>query len=160
MGSRGANSHHKNGSEHLTVEILVTDRESIEAGIAVSTRYVVISIHDAGSRKPKVRKQPGLKDVLFLKFDDAEPSALMELPANIKLVTPSHAKAVWDFLALHQKNIGTIVVHCNQGMSRSPAVAAAIAKKLGQDEVRFWNEHQPNRYVYEMMLSAAQTNAP
>lgn len=134
------------------MNLLVTDRESIEAGIAVRTRYVVISIYDSRSKKPKVRKQPGLVDVLFLKFDDAEPSALMELPANIKLITAAHAKAVWDFLALHQKNIGTVVVHCEQGMSRSPAVAAAIAKKLGIDETRFWEEHQPNKYVYEMML--------
>lgn len=138
------------------LQLIVTDRDSIEAGIAVRTRYVVISIHDSRSKKPKVRRQAGLKDVLFLKFDDAEPSKLMELPANIKLMTPAHAKAVWDFLALHQKAIGTIVVHCEQGMSRSPAVAAAIAKKLGLDETRFWNEHQPNRYVYEMMLSHAR----
>jgi hypothetical protein len=37
-------------------------------------------------------------------------------------------------------------------MSRSPAVAAAIARKLGIDETRFWDEHQPNRYVYELMV--------
>lgn len=77
---------------------------------------------------------------------DTEPSALMDLPANIKLTAPAHAKALWDLLALHQKTIGT-VVHCEQGMSRSPAVAAAIAKKLGIDEARFWNEHQPNKYA-------------
>jgi predicted protein tyrosine phosphatase len=134
------------------VDILVTDRESIEAGIAVRTRYVVISIHDSRSKKPKVRKQAGLKEVLFLKFDDAEPSTLMELPPSIKLMTAAHAKAAWDFLALNQKAIGTIVVHCEQGMSRSPAVAAAIARKLGIDETRFWDEHQPNRYVYELMV--------
>ena len=136
------------------MEIIVTDRESIEAGIAVRTRYVVISIHDSRSKKPKVRKLTGLKDVLYLKFDDAEPSVHMELPANIKLMTAAHAKAVWDFLALHQKTIGTVVVHCEQGMSRSPAVAAAIAKKLGMDDTRFWDEHQPNRHVYEMMLTS------
>ena len=142
------------------MELLVTDRESIEAGIAVRTRYVVISIHDSRSKKPKVRKQAGLKDVLFLKFDDAEPSIHMELPASIKLMTAAHAKAIWDFLALHQKAIGTVVVHCEQGMSRSPAVAAAIAKRLGIDETRFWSDHQPNKYVYEMMAKGQESLDP
>lgn len=134
------------------MEILVTDRESIEAGIAVRTRYVVISIHSSRSKKPKVRRQAGLKDVLFVRFDDAEPSTLMELPQSIKLMTAAHAKAIWSFVSQHEKAIGTIVVHCEQGMSRSPAVAAAIARRLGMDETRFWNEHQPNQYVYEMMV--------
>jgi predicted protein tyrosine phosphatase len=134
------------------VELIVTDRESIEAGIAVRTRYVVISIHNSRSKKPKVRRQAGLKDVLFVKFDDAESSTLMELPPRIKLMTAAHAKAIWSFMSLHQNGIGTIVVHCEQGMSRSPAVAAAIARRLGMDETRFWNEHQPNQFVYDMMV--------
>lgn len=134
------------------MEILVTDRESIEAGIAVRTRYVVISIHNSRSKKPKVRRQAGLKDVLFVKFDDAEPSTLMGLPPSIELMTAAHAKAIWSFVSRHQKAIGTIVVHCEQGMSRSPAVAAALASRLGVDDTRFWNEHQPNQYVYEMMV--------
>lgn len=70
-------------------------------------------------------------------------------------MTAAHAKAVWAFLGQHQKAIGTIVVHCEQGMSRSPAVAAAIAKRFGLGEKRFWDEHQPNNYVYRMMLEAA-----
>ena len=36
------------------MNLLVTDRESMEAGIAVLRRYVVISIHDSRSKKPKV----------------------------------------------------------------------------------------------------------
>ena len=48
------------------------------------------------------------------------------LPATIKLMTPAR-----DFVAPHQKSISTVAVHCEQGMSRSPAVAAAIAKKAG-----------------------------
>jgi predicted protein tyrosine phosphatase len=134
------------------VNVIVTDRESIESGIVVRTRYVVVSIRDKGRRKARVPKQAGLADVLFLQFDDAEPSRNMELPASIRLMRPADAEAVWDFVGRHQKSVGTIVVHCEQGMSRSPAVAAAIAKKLGLDDRRFWEEHQPNRFVYDLML--------
>ena len=136
------------------MEIIVTDRASIEAGILVRTRYVVISIRDARSRKPKVRKQPGLIDVLFLEFDDAEPSINLALPASIRLMTPTDAKAIWEFVGLHQKTVGTVVVHCEQGMSRSPAVAAAVAKKFGLEEKRFWRDHQPNTFVYGLMLTS------
>ena len=137
----------------MTLEIIVTDRESIEAGIIVRTRYVVISIGDAGRRSAKVRNQPGLVDVLYLKFDDGEPSKNMTLPENIKLMSPADAKAIWDFVARHEKAVGTIVVHCEQGMSRSPAVAAAIAKHFGIAEQSFWEQHQPNRFVYKLTLN-------
>lgn len=126
---------HLKGVERL-VNIIVTDRESIESGIVVRTRYVVISIHDSGSKRPLVPRLSGLKEVHYVQFDNAEPSTNMELPASIKLMTASDAKAVWDFVARSRKAIGTIVVHCEQVMSRSPAVAAAIANKLGQDVQR------------------------
>ena len=50
--------------------------------------------------------------------------------------------------------MGTIVVQCEQGMSRSPAVAAAICKGMGGDDQRFWRNYSPNRYVYEVVLGA------
>ena len=41
-----------------------------------------------------------------------------------------------------------------QGMSRSPAVAAAISKCLGFDERTFHRQYQPNRYVYRLVVEA------
>ena len=43
--------------------------------------------------------------------------------------------------------LGAIVVHCEQGVSRSPAVAAALCDALGLDGRRFWHGYQPNKHV-------------
>lgn len=137
------------------MQLVVSDRESVEAGLSVRTSFVVISIRDARKRRAKVPKQAGLKDVLFLAFDDAEPSAQFELPASVKLMTEAQAREVWAFVAKHQASVGTIVVHCEQGMSRSPAVAAALSRALGHDETRFWRDFAPNRFVYELLLKLA-----
>jgi hypothetical protein len=38
-------------------------------------------------------------------------------------------------------------------MSRSPAIAAALAGAYGGDEAQFFRDYQPNLYVYEHMLN-------
>ena len=48
------------------MELMVCDRKTIERGIVMPGRYVVISIHDADQPRAKVKPQPGLRDVLFL----------------------------------------------------------------------------------------------
>jgi predicted protein tyrosine phosphatase len=138
------------------VEFIVRDRESVERGILVRSSYILISIRDPDKRKVKVPKQSGLRDVLHLDFHDAEPADNMALPEDIMLMTDKQARQVWSFVKKWQGEIGAVVVHCEQGMSRSPAVAAALCKILGGDDTRFWKEFQPNRYVYRLLLGAAE----
>ena len=130
------------------MKFVVTDRQSIEAGIVVRSSYVLISIRDPDKGKAKIPKQSGLKDTLFAAFHDAEPVEQMALPPEIKLMTPEQAKEIWQFVLQHDGKVGTVVVHCEQGMSRSPAVAAALCKGLGGNDSRFFGEYQPNAYVY------------
>ena len=137
------------------MEFIITDRDTIETGLLVQTSYVVISIRDPHKRPANVRKQAGLRDVLFLSFHDAEPTHMMALSGKIKLMMPIHAKQIHQFVDKHKEHIGAIVVHCEQGMSRSPAVAAALCKSMGGDDKNFWRDYQPNRYVYRLVLEAA-----
>jgi hypothetical protein len=37
------------------MDFIVTDREGIEEGVSVKSAYIVISISDPGSRRPKSR---------------------------------------------------------------------------------------------------------
>ena len=138
------------------MDFIITDRETIESGLLVQTSYVVISIRDPHKRPAKVHKQAGLRDVLFLSFHDAEPSHMMALSGKIKLMTPKQAKQIHQFVDKHKEDVGAIVVHCEQGMSRSPAVAAALCKTMGGDDKNFWRDYQPNMYVYRLMLKAAE----
>jgi len=48
--------------------------------------------------------------------------------------------------------VGTIVVHCEGGLSRSPAVAAALSEGLGLDGRRFWRDYNPSTHVYHCLM--------
>ena len=135
------------------MKILVAGRAEIEKGIPVRTPYVVISVYDPGKSKPNIPRAAGFRGVLFLQFHDAEPSPGFELPAEIVLMTADDARAIWNFVRQYRNTVGTIVVHCEQGMSRSPAIAAALSRVLGEDEARFFAEYQPNKYIYDLLLA-------
>jgi predicted protein tyrosine phosphatase len=138
------------------MEFIVRDRQSVEQGILVRSSYILISIRDPDKRKVRAPKQSGLRDILHLAFHDAEPAGNMALPDNITLMTEKHARQVWSFVKKWEKRIGAVVVQCEQGMSRSPAVAAALCKRLGGDESRFFKRYQPNLYVCRLMVEATK----
>jgi len=136
------------------MDFIVQDRHSVEKGILVRSSYVVISIRDPDKRKVRIRKQSGLRDSLHLAFHDADPTSTLVLPHGIRLMTVEHAKKIWQFVRKWDGKVGAIVVHCEQGMSRSPAVAAALCKAFGGDESPFFRDYQPNRHVYRLMLAS------
>jgi predicted protein tyrosine phosphatase len=137
----------------VTMKFIVGGRHEIERGIIVRTPYVIISISDPGKKKARIRKPTGLLDVLYLQFHDAEPEKGLPLSKEVVLMTKKHAKQIWNFVLRYRDQVGTIVVHCEQGMSRSPAVAAAIALHLGADDRRLTRDYQPNKYIYNLMVS-------
>lgn len=136
------------------MELIVTDRASIEAGIVVRGRYVVISIHDPDKPRPKIPNRLGLVDILYLAFHDAEPTSQFEIPAHIQLMTPDQAREIWYFVQKYEDQVDAIVCLCEQGMSRSPAVAAALASFIGRDSHSFFLRYQPNEYVHHLLLQS------
>lgn len=136
------------------MEFVVAGRKEIERGIPVRTAYVVISITDPGSRPARIPKSAGFRDVLRLQFHDAIPLKIFRLPPDVVLMNEDHAESIWQFVRQWQETVETIVVHCEQGMSRSPAVAAAICDALGGDNRWLFQEYFPNRYVYNLMAEA------
>lgn len=78
----------------------------------------------------------------------------MKLPAEIKLFDDEHARMICEFVVEQQSEVDVFVVHCEQGMSRSPAVAAGVAKMLGESTHGFFSEYQPNRFVYDVLVEA------
>ena len=137
------------------MEFIVRDRQSVERGILVRSSYILISIRDPERQKVRVPKQSGLRDVLYLAFHDVDPAGDTALREDITLMTDEDARRIWSFVKKWEKKIGTVVVHCEQGMSRSPAVAAALCKRLGGDDSRFFKQYKPNQYVYRLMLDSA-----
>jgi predicted protein tyrosine phosphatase len=136
------------------MKIIVTDRRSIEAGIVVRTPYIIVSIYTPTRPRPEIPRRCGLKAVHYTSFHDVEPTEELSLAPDIVLMTPKHAKAIWRFVKRHHKTVGTIVCHCEQGFSRSPAVALALAKVLGSDVAKIRAHTYPNRHVYRLMCQA------
>ncbi len=135
------------------MQFTVADRERIEAAVRVRTAYAVISIHDPEKPKPRVRRQAGLRGVLYLAFHDAEPSVQMRLPEHVVLMTRKQAEQIWAFAREYAAQVKTIVVQCEQGMSRSPAIAEALSETYGNGSATFLKNYQPNQYVYQLMRS-------
>ena len=144
------------GSWLTTLRFIVLGREEIEAGVRVEVPHVVISIADPGSRRPVVATIGARRNVLHVRFHDAEPVEGLALPPAIRLLTPQQAAKIWRFVDRYRDTIGAVVVHCEQGMSRSPAVAAALCEALGGDPRPFFEKFAPNRHVYELVLRAAR----
>ena len=134
------------------MRVLVTDRDSIEKGPDLGPGHVVISIRDPDRKPARIKEHAGLRGVLRLAFDDAEPCEDLELPRSVRLMTEADAAAVWRFVDEHKARAALLVVHCEMGLSRSPAVAAAVTRALGGDDGPFFDEYLPNRFVYDLLL--------
>jgi|GEM_PF-706025 len=139
------------------MNFVVTDRQGIKDGAAMGldVSHIIISISDPRSRPPAIRANRLCRGVLQVAFHDAEPSSRFRTPPEIRLMTADDAQAIWGFVLKHRADIRAIVVHCEAGMSRSPAVAAALCRALGDDDRRFFQDYVPNRHVYRLILRAA-----
>lgn len=135
------------------LDIIVADRESVEAGLLVRSAWAIVSIRDPRSRRVRIPRQRSLVDVLELAYHDAEPVTNLKLPADVILMSADQAKAIWSFVERVRPRVKTLVVQCEQGMSRSPAVAAALSHALGLDVERWFEEYLPNRHVFDLMLA-------
>jgi predicted protein tyrosine phosphatase len=133
---------------------IAASRREVETMPLVRVPHVLISIRDPGTRKPRLLKHGLRRDTMFLAFHDAEPSEDFTLPPKIKLMTPKHAAEIWAFVLKHLSVIEAVVVHCEQGMSRSPAVAAAILMGMGLDASELTETFQPNAYILRLMFDA------
>jgi len=135
----------------VQMQFLVHDRQSIETGILVRIAYVLISIRDPERVPVRPPRQAGLRQSLFLAFHDAEPVEGVRLPREVRPMQTLDAVRIWEFVQEYCDQVETIVCHCEQGMSRSPAVAVALAEVLGGDADAIRAESQPNQYVYELL---------
>ncbi len=132
------------------MNFMVLSRDEIEEGIVVRTPYLVISIYDSNSKPATLIRGSGFVDALFVQFDDTDPKySFGKRPMTLK-----QGKRIWDFVQSHQNQVGTIVIHCLAGMSRSPAIALALSEKL-EVESSYWRQtFNCNEHVYQTMTQA------
>ena len=142
--------------EKSPLRCLYFDRASVEAGLRLREPYLLISISD-----PRCRVKPAYhalcRGVLRVAFHDAEPTAGMLLPPHVKLMTAAMARRIVRFVANRPPDVELVVVHCEQGASRSPAVAAAIIERFGDgDSSAIFQNLTPNHHVYGLTVAASE----
>lgn len=137
----------------INMQFIIASRREIERGIVVRTPYVVISISDPSSRKPRLKRSSGFRGAIYLRFHDVEPVTSAEPAVETVLMTAKHARRVWNFILRHWESVDTVVVHCEQGSSRSPAVVAGIADVMDYDVSELLRWLQPNAFVVRLMRS-------
>ena len=136
------------------MNIHIASRNEIEAGILMRRSYLLISIYD--SDKVIVEMPPTSMRLhwMGMSFDDAEPVSGFIPTSSLKYMNSYHANEIWAFLRKHQDKCDHLIIQCEQGMSRSPAIGAAVARCLDIPAERFWRKYQPNRYVYDLVVEA------
>lgn len=112
--------------------------------------HVIISISDEAGDRAEPATNDLTLDVLFLDFHDINASR-----EDMTLFSEAHAKKILDFFQRYRNEASLVIAHCTAGMSRSPAVVAALQKiTTGNDDVWFKTK-TPNSLVYNTVLGLA-----
>lgn len=137
-------------------EIVVLPKRAIP-DIDTPLNWAMISVVTQEGYWPEYNEK-NCKKVLRLAFHDADPAN----PHNPhqateeQLFTKQRANLILDFVDEVKNQIDMLVVHCEAGVSRSPAIAAVIAKILFDDDSAFFKPpFTPNMHVYRTLLNAA-----
>ena len=136
-------------------DIVVLPRRAISE-IDTPLSWAMISIATQEGTWPSYDEK-NCKKVLRLAFHDADPNN----PHNPhhatedQLFNEKRANLILDFLN-EINEVDMLVVHCEAGVSRSPAIAAVLAKVLYGDDSQFFKApFTPNMHVYRVMLDVA-----
>ena len=105
------------------------------------------------------------KGVLNLRFSDVNPAMFVSnedkdylerqiINGTVKLFDEEDAKKIKNFVDNMNKrgDVQTLLIHCAAGVSRSPAVAAAICQYLFDNDGNFFKTQLPNKYIYDNLL--------
>lgn len=130
--------------------------EKISASIEES--HIWISITSTRSTFADLKPNPNCKGILRLSFDDvSNVFRFDDYDRGSPILTPiseDQCQGVWEFVDARLGTFKSIYVHCDAGISRSPAIAAALSKfYLGSEEYYFKaGIYFPQEFVYCSLL--------
>lgn len=110
--------------------------------------YIMISINDANALPNMFKRDPYMKDVCILHFDDVE--------SGKTAMKERDAAKILQFVDSHIHDVNEIIVHCGAGVSRSAGVCAAIMKIVTDDDTPIFNnaKYKPNMACYRKVMNA------
>ena len=135
-------------------EIVVRSRVTAQAFVH-NAPWAAIQITNPDSDWP-VLSLDNRAAVLQLRFPDRN-SADAEYRQE-DLFSEEHASQIIDFVAEWDRQVDVLLVHCEQGSSRSTAVGAALMRVFlpEADWYQMFARHSPNVLVYGRLLAEAE----
>jgi len=115
-----------------------------------SKNYVIISITSPGDVDASIPPDPRLHGVHRLSFVEPDEGNNAQ-----REFTAAEAGGVWSFLSDYVDFVDTVVLHCDHGACRSPAIAAALSKWLIGDDSTFQSEYAVNPQIFKTLLETA-----
>lgn len=140
----------------MIIQIMNRCKAKSETFRDIAPATAIISISGRYAETPILHRSDWLKGVLYLNFDDED--TLIETR-----MTEDDAEQICKFLSfIKGKEVKRLIVHCDAGVSRSAAVAAAIMKYLDGSDASIFNNHfyAPNMHCYKMTLNALMELKP
>lgn len=146
------------------------DRDWIEDYKGFWEASRVISITDPDARPARIRMPD--EHILRLSFHDMRPDHLELLSEEgrkgVILYTDAMAAMVVTFVKHHLVAMESLLIHCEAGISRSPAMAEVFKDVLSREREIIWFPKRcaPNRHVRNLtynawrLLSREATNDP
>ena len=110
----------------------------------------MVSITD--TTRSEANLQGGWLGVLRLAFDDVDPITFPGANPELTPFSSAQAEDIARFVLAQETSCKRIFVHCRHGISRSAAVAKAIAGALGAAFPESYAEY--NRHVYSLVTEA------
>ena len=134
------------------VKILVLGREEIR-DFSFDKPYLVISVTDPEKLEADIFQSDDLIDIVRLKFDDiGKPNKFQFEDSSDILMSSEQATQILEFVKKYSDEVDLIVCQCEQGVSRSAGIAAAISKILQNEDEYFLKNYWANRWVYELLI--------
>jgi len=99
-----------------------------------------------GQRFPTTLSEENRLGLLRLVFEDIEDAGTPES------FTPALATEILDFVERMWDKVEVFLIHCDVGLSRSPAVAAALCRIYYDHNGRWFDSIFPNRLVYRLLV--------
>jgi predicted protein tyrosine phosphatase len=128
------------------IELLVLNRR-LASEYEAEIPYCHIAITEPCNRFGSLRDCENRKAVLQVAFGDTERAFFMR--GTEDWCTSAQGIEIANFVKEHvAKGIRLFVINCEAGLSRSPAVAAAIARYYSDNDMWFFNNFTPNSTVY------------
>lgn len=120
----------------------------------LTEKHSIISVYTPFSEPANILKNKNTEKILFTSFDDYDTiiDNYEEFWGRKQILFSAvNAKEIIDFW--NEINSDLLIVHCEAGVSRSPAIAAALSKINEEDDNFYFKNYRPNSLVYRTILN-------